>query len=452
MATISAKRQDAYHSFAKQEQYSVNPYRWQRTSFVSDMFFKLLLLIAPIQSILLTPVQGTTPATILILMAPAILVSGNVRYIKVMTFVIGFVLLYGLGMALSLSGYLIDEPDLSSVVVIRDIYIYGWMRQSNLTQGLYLMIPAMFTYFTYKYYQESFLKFAFYGILALAFYGFYEFIYFAIYRENGDFLSNRNFGDLTAASAGAGDGEAGFATGSLLQISNLFGPGFMRLKSLVGEPSMYALTVTPFVVYAFARRWWLIFAILMLSLVLGSSSTAIIGLGVGMGYFFLRTHQSAAVYVLASVIIVALLYYTSIDVQDRLDALIFQKLDSGSGGQRITSFINHAAVAFDGNILRTLFGIGFGTVRSTDMLSNLLANVGVVGLLAYSAVLLAPILLLKRMGDTDAIVAALLSIFVMEMVAVAEYAYLPPWFMVALGYARIRQQRLALPAPTSSLS
>lgn len=423
-----------------------SPYAWVRTTFVSDFFFKILLLVAPIQSVILTPVQGTTPSTILVLLSPIFLVRGDIRFLKLLLFVIGYALIYSLYMALSMSGYLIDYPDLSQVIIIRDVFVYGYLRQSNVTQGLYLMVPILFTYLLYTYYQEAMLRYAFYGVLLLAFYGFYEFIFYAIFHTNGDFLSNRNFGDLAPAGDGAGNGEGGFVSGSLLQISNLFGPGFMRLKSLVGEPSMYALTVVPFVVYAFSRRWWPIFAILLLSLVLGSSSTAIIGLAIGIGYAHFRTHQSAILYAIAFAIVGVLLYFTSSDVHDKLDGLIFDKLDSGSGGQRITTFINHAAVAFDGNILHTLFGLGFGTMRSTDMLSNLLANVGVVGLLTYSAMLLAPCFLLKRSGDTDAIVAALIAVFVMEMVAVAEYAYLPPWFMVALGYVRVRQQRSMLQA------
>lgn len=442
MATLGSAISPAATNIARRGSgYRSTLYRWQRDGLIRGLYFRVLLLLAPIQSVLLTPVQGTTPSTILLLLSMAVLVSGDTRYLKLLLFVAGAVLFYSLFMALSLSAYLIDMPDLSRLTMIRDIYVYGWVRQSNVTQGFYLLVPALFTFVVYMYYQEAFLKYAYFGILLLAFYGFYEFTFFAIYHTNGDFLSNRNFGNLSAASEGAGEGD--FATGSLLQMSNLFGPNYMRLKSLVGEPSMYALTVTPFVVYAFARHWWLIFAVLMLSLVLGSSSTAILGLAAGIGYYLFRTHQSAFLYVLAIIVIVMLLYFTSTDVQDRLDTLLFSKLDSGSGSDRIASFVNHASAAFDGNAVRTLFGLGFGTVRSTDMLSNLLANVGIIGLLGYLALFLMPCLLLRRIGDTDAIVAAILSILVMEMIAVSEYAYLPPWFMVALGYARVRQQRAA---------
>lgn len=420
---------------------ATNPFGWVRTTPLQDIFFKTLLFVAPIQSVLLTPVQGTTPAFVLVLLSLGVLAGGDRRYYRLWLVVLGYVAIYTVMMALSMSAYYIDTPDISQLVVIRDVYLVGWVRQSNFTQGLYLLVPIVFLYMVYAYYQEAFLKYVFYGLMFLAFYGFYEFIFFAIFKTNGDFLSNRNFGDLETAGAGAGDGEAGFASGSLVQISNLFGAGFMRLKSLVGEPSMYALTVTPFVVYAAIRKWWIIFAILMLSLVLGSSTTAIIGLATGIGYVLLRTRQESILYIAMFVITMALLYFTSEVVKDALDTLLFDKLNSGSGNERITSFVNHASVVIDGNFIRTFFGLGFGTVRSIDMFSNLLANIGIVGLIAYSALLLAPCFLLRRGGDTDAIVGALLSIFVMEMVTVSEFSYLPPWFMIALGYVRVRQQR-----------
>ncbi len=420
-----------------------NPYAWQRTSLVQDLLFKALLIVAPIQSVLVTPVQGTTPAAVLLFLSLGLLASGDIRYRKLWIFTIGFTLLYTVYLTFSLSSYYIDTPDTSRITIIREVFLFGWVRQSHVTQGFYLLVPCVFCYMIYLYYQEAFIKYIYYGLIILSLYGFYEFIFFAIFHANGDFLSNRNFGDLDSASTGAGTGEAGFATGSLVQISNVFGAGFMRLKSLVGEPSMYALTVTPFTVYAFARRWWLLFGILLLSLLLGSSTTAILGLAIGMGYAHARERSEAVLYVGAVLFIGVLLYFTIGSVQEVMNKLLFDKLDSDSGTERVQLFINHASVVFDGNFLRTLFGLGFGTARSTDMLSNLLANVGVIGFLFYSTIMLAPCYLMKKGEDTSAIISALLAIYVMEMATVSEYAYLPPWFMVALGYVRAREQRSA---------
>lgn len=420
-------------------------YDWVPDGLINGLFFRVLLLVAPIQSVLLTPVQGSTPAFLLVLAAPAILVRDNPRYMRLLTFYISFVLLYSVFLACSLSGYLIDMPDMSRLTVIREIYIFGQLKQTHVTQGVYLFAAAVFTYLIYLYYQNSFLKYAYFGILLLAAYGFYEFVFYAIFHTNGDFLSNRNFGDLDTAAAGAGRGT--FATGSYLQQSNLFGPAFMRLKSLVGEPSMYALTVTPFAVYAFGRRWWIICALLTLSLILSTSTTAMIGLLVGLSYAEMRRRPEAIVYVAAAVVVIALLYATAAPVQQAINVLLVNKLDTLSGNDRLQSFFAHFVVPFDGNPIRALFGLGFGSVRATDMLSNLMANVGVVGFLLYSAALLMPCVLLRRGGDRHALVATLLAIYFMEMLTVSEYAYLPPWFMVALGYVRVRQQRLALMAP-----
>jgi hypothetical protein len=420
-------------------------YDWIPSGFINGLFFRVLLLLAPIQSVLLLPVQGSTPAFLMVLLCPAILVRDDSRYMRLLAFYLGFILFYAILLALSLSGYLIDMPDMSRLTVIREVYIFGQLKQTHITQGVYLFTAAVFTFIVYQYYQEAFLKYAYIGVLLLAAYGFYEFVFYALFHVNGDLLSNRNFGDLDTAAAGAGRGS--FATGSAVQQSNLFGPNFMRLKSLVGEPSMYALTVTPFAVYAYGRRWWIMFAILALSLVLSTSTTAVIGLLVGLFYIETRRRPEAIVYVTGAIIIVTLLYATADPVRRAIDTLLFEKLDTLSGNERLRSFFDHVMVPFDGNPIRALFGLGFGTVRATDMLSNLMANVGVVGFLLYSAVLIVPCFLLRRGEDCHALVATLLAIYFMEMITVSEYAYLPPWFMIALGYVRARQQRLALPAP-----
>lgn len=424
---------------------SIDSYAWISQGRLIDPYFKLLLLVAPIQSILVTPVQGTTPAFVVIGSGFIILAGAGRRYGRLWATLLAFLVLYSVYMALSMSGYLIDQPDLSQLNVVRDVFILGSLRQTHITQGMYLLAPVLFCYLIYSFYQEAFLKYAYFGILIFALYGFYEFVFYAIFHTNGDFLSNRDFGDLDKVSAGLGENnEAGYVSGSMVQQSNLFGAGFMRLKSLVGEPSMYALTVTPFTVYAFVRRWRLIFGILLLSLFMGGSTTALLGLATGIGYAYMRQRQDAILYIIAFFIVVTLLYFATQPVHDALDSLLFEKLNSVSGNQRSDLFMAHVRVVLDGNILRTLFGLGFGTVRSTDMLSTMLANIGMVGLILYSAILLAPCFLLRRTGDTDAIVGALLAVFFMEMITVPEYAYLPPWFMVALGFARVRQQRRAL--------
>lgn len=425
---------------------SPSPYAWQGTSLLHTVYFKLLLLLAPIQSILLTPVQGSTPAFLLILGSAVFLLRGEARYGRMLIFILAFWLIYILYMAFSLSGYMISEPNFGNVQVIRDVFIYGPLRQTHVTQGLYLFSAMLFCFIVYTYFQESFVKFAYFGILLLSLYGFYEFIFYAIFHTNGDILSNRNFGDLDTAAAGAGEGS--FATGSTLQGSNLLGSGFMRLKSLVGEPSMYALSVTPFAVYAYAQRWRLLFGILAVSLILSTSSTAVIGLIVGLAYAEVRQRQEFVLYIGAALIIGVMLYATSDPVHLALNTLLFDKLDTASGNERLDLFANSVALVFDGNVIRALFGVGFGTIRSTDMFSNLLANVGIIGLLAYSALLLAPCFLLRTAPDRRAIVATLISLYVMEMATVSEFAYLPPWFMIALAYARVRQQsHPALTAP-----
>ena len=76
-------------------------------------------------------------------------------------------------------------------------------------------------------------------------------------------------------------------------------------------------------------------------------------------------------------------------------------------------------------------------------LVSLVLVAGVVGLLLYSALFLYPCLALRRSADRWPLVAALLALFVMEMLTVSEYGYLPPWFLLGMAYARLAQERAA---------
>jgi hypothetical protein len=73
------------------------------------------------------------------------------------------------------------------------------------------------------------------------------------------------------------------------------------------------------------------------------------------------------------------------------------------------------------------------------MFSNIVSNTGLLGFFFYSALVLLPVFMMKHSPDRQAIRAALISIYMMEMLTVSEYSYLPPWFFVALGYVRCRK-------------
>lgn len=419
-----------------------------------DAFSRILVTLSPITSIVLFNVQGTTPVFLMTILVIFIPIYGWKKYVKISSYIIVFFIVYLCFLQFSQFANAISPAKMVNLIEIRRTYIFGQIRTTNITQGIYFLLAIYFMLYVNVYFKEKMIGWMFSGIIFLAIYGIYEFIFFAIFQRSGDFLSNRIFGEISNASQ-----SSGFLNGSQLQISNVLGRGFMRLKSLTAEPSMYALTSVPFLLYAYEKAWNKTALLLLFGIILSQSTTAIIGVAVGISYL----NYSKSIYTIIIVPITALFvlvfYLTSESVRMGLDSLIFQKLNSFSGSDRIETFVYHANVIFDGNFVRFLFGLGFGTVRSLDMFSNLLANVGVIGFLAYTALIVGPVFLMPHCPDRRAIVAALLSIWVMEMATVSEYSYLPPWFFVALGYVRCRRLKTmarpsrghAAPVPITSV-
>lgn len=143
-----------------------------------------------------------------------------------------------------------------------------FLRKTLFTQSIYLF-AGFLTFLYIKFcYKTTWDKYLFIGALLLAFYGIYEIVFFSIFGETGDFLSNRTFGH--------GDQES--KLGSYFQTTSIGIMSIMRLKSLTGEPSMYAFSILPFCIYALHTEKYKIAYLLFATLLLSTSTTAILGI------------------------------------------------------------------------------------------------------------------------------------------------------------------------------
>src|SRR5262245_46694619 len=231
----------------------------------------------------------------------------------------------------------------------------------------------------------------------------------------------------------------GYHPGSWFQTIAL-GPVLMqRLKSLTGEPAMYAFTILPFWIYALhterAKTQWLLLA----SLLLTASTTALLGIATYLAVRILwfqridRLSLAAA----AGLLTVAGLWALDVPVvREAVDKILLSKLTlaSMSGLDRYRSFedgIQHFVAA---PLATQLLGIGWGYTRGSNMFTTLLLNVGVIGLALVIAVFIYPVL---RLGDDDrseGLKAAVLVVLVTLMIAVPEYGYPSMWLFLGIAY------------------
>jgi hypothetical protein len=407
-----------------------------------DCFFALWALVLPITSLLIFPsIQGTTLAYLLAFSSlpfAVLFFPGRAgRLVKWLAIFLAIFVSLNILSQFSLQSF--PQLDISGLRLVNPYDGQLLLRTSLFTQSLYLLAGVLTFLFVATFYRPSWDRYIFLGAALLAVYGLYEFFYYMAFGQNGDFLSNRIF-------------EAGDRShrGSLFQTLTVPGTRIMRFKSLTGEPSMYAFTILPFWIYAIHRRKGMLQALLLLTLLLTFTTTAVFGIGVYLvaRLWMLdairwplkrRVDRFLLVFGIVSLLGVALFWPVVVDfVQEMIIAKL--TLDTVSGVQRFQFFWTSLKFFLAAPLPTQLFGIGFGYIRSTDFLTTLVVNNGVVGFLLFSSVFLYPVLRLDNSYRSIGLKAALLVIYATMMIAVSEFAYLSIWLFLGLAYNELKRR------------
>lgn len=396
-------------------------------------FFAVLAFFSPITSVLLLPsVQGTTPGYLLSLTTlPLVAWFGGRRkrvFFKTIFFI--FAVWFALFVFSQLNGLLWGEKVYGEGLVLIDPSDQSSvLRGSIFTQSIYLAVVALYFSFVYSYYESSWGRYLKYGAVFLAIYGCYEFCYFLVFHENGDFLSNRMFGADMDSS------------GSSVQTMVVADFWLTRLKSLTGEPSMYAFTMMPFLLYSYSVKWGrLVQVLLMVSVILTASTSAMLAAIVALmvAAWYGRIRGRVIFFSALLIVLVGSCFYEFLF--DLFDQVVLAKAlgENISGSDRSDTFGAMMEFWSRSGFFVKLVGVGFGVVRSTDFFSTMLVNCGLVGLTLFVCIFLYPVSRLGNDSEGFALKQCLLSTLVVMLVSVPEYAYLSPWTFLALAYRRIR--------------
>lgn len=404
-----------------------------------DRYFAAWALVLPVSSVLVVPfIQGTTPAYVfaLMLLLPPVtalvlgLEEGLAFFKQLAWLAAGFVALNALAQ-ISLAAAAVERFGDIQLVDPFDRSVV--LRSTLFTQSLYLLAAGSTFVYARRFYSPRWDAWFLAGAVLLGLYGVYEVAFFAATGLNGDFLSNRRFG-------------GGSFTGSWFQTIALGPLVLQRLKSLTGEPSMYAFTVLPFWIYALhsGPRWVHLF--LLGTLLASTSTTAMAGIGC---YIFIRllfygpTDRVVFVALLAVVAVGLLAAGGNQYVLDAFDKIFATKLSfaSGSGSSRLQSFEINLRYFLGEPLLTQLFGIGFGYIRATNMFATLLINLGVVGVLVVAIIFAVPLVRLGASERERGIKAALAVIFITLMLSVPEFSYLSTWLFLGIAYHEVGKRR-----------
>lgn len=309
-----------------------------------------------------------------------------------------------------------------------------FLRNSFVTQSIYLFINVFFFYFLinylFKYGKEKVLRISYLSIFLFVIYGYFEFFIYMLTGQNSDFISNRITGE-------------GFHYG-LFQTINLAGMHFMRMKSLSGEPSMYAFTLLPFFILSIYMKRYKFAIFSFFTLIITTSTSAILGIVIYF-IFDLIYRKNKLIKVSIAVLFIKLITFTFYDFINSLYSLVEAKisLQNDSGIVRFSHFSDHFTAWYNSDFINLLFGYGFGYVRSTDALTTLLFNVGIIGLFMYILFFIMPYFLIKN--KTDYIKGLYISNFtllIVMLISVQEFYYPHIWlFNALLWYEYLKEKR-----------
>lgn len=302
------------------------------------------------------------------------------------------------------------------------------LRSTLLSQSIYLFAGILCYLYLKHYAISAHLRYLYMGLRIVVVLGFLEIILFQFTGVNGDMLTNRVFN---------GKEESG----SLFQTITLGGLRMQRMKSLTGEPSMFAFSLIPFWILCIPFKRYVDFVFFGIALLFTFSTSAYLGILVLMAGACLADRRIAKPMLFVvpiCVAIVAGLYFISPAVHKLVHSVFIDKFSgtNQSGSERSGYFLGQFNFWKDQlNVAGKLVGVGFGYVRSTDFFSTLLVNNGLLGIVVFTIFFFRHAFIkVQQIQFNKFYFIALFAAFMILMCSVPEFAYLSLWILLSLPY------------------
>jgi hypothetical protein len=407
---------------------------------VPNWFMALWCVLMPLTSFLIIPgAQGTIPAYVLgFISILFVLVSRSddgqpniqrTRYFTITLLLAGIWLLLLCGS--QLGNLLSNRHDFGDLFMNNQSDTRVVLRSVIFTQSLYLVACLSIALFFRFFFRPEWIRYVLWGGWFLALYGIYEWLYFIIFNQTGDFIANRTYGES-------------LRTGSWSQFIQLGPFSLLRIKSTFGEPSFFSAAVVPYLFLALdQKRKWLSGALLFCA-IFSTSTSAFLGLAFGLliySFFQKRLNLSIGLILLLFSAAFATLYFA---FPETFESMFTAKLNgensSGEEHQVMAQAMNDTLATLP--FLNRLFGIGFGYYYGS-VVTTILMNTGLLGVLVYSYAFLKPVMLLRVNTGGLALRVAVATLFFLYLINVSELFLPTTWMFLGLAYWRLDQQSLA---------
>jgi len=208
--------------------------------------------------------------------------------------------------------------------------------------------------------------------------------------------------------------------------------GIKRLTATFPEASMYGLCSTGalFISLAFRGMWWgVVRFVILISAFLTFSATAFLGIGMFFIWLFVSNFEKAkSPY--RKLLFAPAAIASAISLVFGLYNVLKSKIESESGFERYSSFLSGITLWLQS----PLMGWGLGAGRTTDGLSNVLLNFGLVGALLLLLVILSnfPVNIPSRCASLRSLWAGVMALGVLHLVSNPDLSF--PYFWMLLGY------------------
>jgi hypothetical protein len=349
-------------------------------------------------------------------------------------FLVSFIIIQFIAVFSTYINYPHDWLTDSNLILVNKLEASSGFKSSVITQSLYLFSGVLFFLICKISVVEKWHKIAILGAVVSSVFGLLEIVANLVTGDPVRWFHNRTFSNSEINSSSI-----------YTPTITILGFTIQRLNGLSAEPSMFALATVPFLFLAFKRNMIKSTVIIFIALLMTFSTTAYFGLALFLFlYFFGVKNKSffSRVFVFLFSILILLLFFEVLKaIFNSLFVSKFTK-SSLSGFERSTNaattldfFLN------DFSIFQKVFGIGFGTVRSTDFISTLLVNTGFLGLIAFLFFFMFPLFSKSISLDRD-IKISIVFLIPAILLAVPEFSILSTWYLLGIAY---NQKKAVLP-------
>jgi hypothetical protein len=399
---------------------------------LEEAFVAFWCLMMPVTSLLVIPsVKGTTLAYICAFLSLFFVLfklktegfsPRNREYLCLLLIValIWLALLVG-----SQAGHLVDDrKDFPGAFLINDADTKVILRSALFTQSLYFAACMLiFLYFRY-YFRDEWMKYVLLGGYLMAAYGVYEWLFYLVFKQSGDFIANRVYGEDHP--------------GSWSQTVDFAGLSLLRIKSFFGEPSFYSAAVILYLITAIKlNRSWLI-GLLAFNAFFSTSTTCYVALPVCLVFYTLLTPKGRLAGIMFLVIAIAAVIALSQLYPETFRGMFEDKISGAneSGHMRMEAGLDINELFNSFSPMNWLFGIGFGYAYN-QVGNAILTNTGIIGFIIYCFAFLKPIWSLPRQGIYGGYKTCIFGLFFLYNLTLSEFFLATSWMFLGLAYNKL---------------